>query len=140
MLLGAEQKIFKMDISSEPAQIHKVEEMLERFFSEVGLDREDIENLGIATTEIVNNAIHHGNRDDFQKKVHIEFKIDRRRVEISIRDDGNGFNPENVADPLEPENMFKENGRGIFIVKSLMDDIQYHFSPQGTQVVLIKYI
>jgi serine/threonine-protein kinase RsbW len=140
VLLEAEQKKFKMDISSEPSQILKVEEMLEHFFREAGLDKENVENLGIATTEIVNNAIHHGNRDDVQKKVHIEFKIDRRHVEISIRDDGNGFNPENIADPLEPENMFKESGRGIFIVKSLMDDIQYHFSPQGTQVVLIKYI
>lgn len=138
--MGAEQKYLKMEISSEPFQIHKVEEMLEHFFSEAGLEKEDIENLGIATTEIVNNAIHHGNRDDQLKKVYIEFKKYQSRVEISIRDDGSGFNPETIADPLEPENMFKESGRGIFIVRSLMDDVQYHFSPQGTQVVLVKYI
>jgi serine/threonine-protein kinase RsbW len=138
--LASGQNVFKMEISSEPLKIHEFEANLEHFFSEAGLEKEDIENLGIAATEIVNNAIHHGNRGDSGKKVHIEFKKYRRRVEITIRDDGYGFDPAAIADPLEPENMFKESGRGIFIVKSLMDDVQYHFSPKGTKVVLIKNI
>lgn len=131
---------YTMEIASDSHQIHNVEEMLERFLEQAGLSKEMIDNLAIATTEMVNNAIHHGNRNDHNKKVHISFKKRDRRIEICIRDYGCGFDPQNVADPLEPENMFKDSGRGIFIVKSLMDEVKYSFTKKGTKVVMVKYL
>jgi len=138
--LEAENYVFEMEIPSDPYQIHRVEENLEKFFRKSGLEETDIENIGIAATEMVNNAIHHGNRDDRKKKVYIKFIKLAHQIEIVIRDDGGGFDPNSIADPLDPENLFKESGRGIFIVKSLMDDVKFKFNQNGTEVTLIKYL
>jgi serine/threonine-protein kinase RsbW len=89
---------------------------------------------------MVNNAIHHGNRDDRNKKVYIKLIKRPHQIDIVIRDDGGGFDPNSIADPLDPENLFKESGRGIFIVKSLMDDVKFEFNQNGTEVTLIKHL
>jgi len=129
-----------MEIRSLPSQIHIVEEELEKFCHRVGLDEDSIENFGIATTEMVNNAIRHGNKSIERKKVHVKFEKMPSKMIVTVRDSGKGFKPDNVADPRAPENLYKESGRGIFIVKMLMDDVKFNFTAQGTEVVLIKNI
>ena len=129
-----------MDIQSMPSQIHVVEEALEKFGRDYGLSENDIEDFGIATTEMVNNAIRHGNGNDPSKFVHIKFYKSRNQMRVVVRDDGGGFDPEAIADPLEPENLYKESGRGIFIVRMLMDDVKFKFTDAGTEVILIKKI
>ena len=127
-----------MEIHSDPSEIHIVEEKLESFCKKAGLTEDDIENFGIATTEMVNNAIRHGNGSDPKKKVHISFEKKQSAMQVTVRDEGSGFEPDNVADPLDPENLYKDSGRGIFIVKMLMDDVQFHITDEGTKVVLLK--
>jgi len=129
-----------MDIRSTPSQIHVVEEALEKFGRDFDLSESDIEDFGIATTEMVNNAIRHGNRNDPSKMVHIKFYKTKNQVRVVVRDDGGGFDPEKIADPLQPENIYKESGRGIFIVRMLMDDVKFNFTEAGTEVILIKKI
>ncbi len=129
---------FEMVVKSKPSQIHAVEEELEKFGRKVGLSEDDIENFGIATTEMVNNAIRHGNKNDPSKTVTVKFQKSKSEMRVIVRDDGGGFDPDAVADPLEPENLFKESGRGIFIVRMLMDDVQFKFTKEGTEVILIK--
>ncbi len=135
------QKEMKMTmaIRSDPHEIHRVEKEMERFLTRAGLERDDIENLGIAVTEMVNNAIHHGNKNDRSKRVVLEFRRLSDRVEVVIEDCGGGFDPQSIADPLQPENLFKESGRGIFIVRALMDKLDFRFSDRGTRVTMIKY-
>lgn len=128
----------EIEILSDPSQIHVVEEKLEGFFHKEGLDQDTIENLGIATTEMVNNAIRHGNKGDEKQTVMVRFEKQPTFVKVTVYDKGKGFDPESLANPLDPENLFKDSGRGIFIVKSLMDDVQFEFTDEGTRVIMIK--
>jgi len=129
---------FKMLIPSVLEEITKVERMAEKAADKMKFNEEEKDSLAIAVTEAVNNAIIHGNKQDKNKKVHIKFEFEATRLVVSIKDEGKGFNPDKVSDPLAPENLLKESGRGIFIVSSLMDDIQYSFHKDGTQINLIK--
>jgi serine/threonine-protein kinase RsbW len=129
-----------MTIPSDPEKIQVVERRTERFATRIGLSEDDIDSLGIAVTEVVSNAIKHGNRGDISKKVHIEFILDDDKVKVVIRDEGKGFDPDDIANPLDPENLYKDSGRGIFIVKELMDDVKYRFHKKGTEIILIKNI
>lgn len=92
------------------------------------------DNLSIAVTEAVGNAIVHGNKKDPNKKVEIIFEIQNDQIQISVVDEGSGFNLEQLADPLDPDNVMKESGRGIFILKTLMDDVDFTFSAKGTTI------
>ena len=134
------KKVEKISIPSDPDKIQLVERKTERFATRIGLSEDDIDSLGIAVTEVVSNAIKHGNRGDISKKVHIEFTVEDRCVKVVIRDEGKGFDPDDIANPLDPENLYKDSGRGIFIVKELMDDVGYRFNKKGTEIILIKKI
>ncbi|MBN2410422.1 ATP-binding protein [candidate division KSB1 bacterium] len=132
------EKIIEIAIPSEPDKIHYVEAETEKLAKKLGFDEDTCDNLGIAVTEVVANAITHGNKKDKTKKVYIKYVFSDKVLKIHIRDEGRGFKPENIANPLEPENIYKESGRGIFIVNTLMDDVKYLFDRNGSEIILIK--
>lgn len=99
----------------------------------------DIDDIAIALTEAVSNAMIHGNKNDARKKIVIEISQKSDRMIMTVLDEGKGFDPNYVDNPLLPENLLKENGRGIFILKSLMDKIDYSSSNYNTQIKLVKY-
>jgi serine/threonine-protein kinase RsbW len=108
-----------------------------------GLDDDSQHWVGVAIRETVINAIKHGNRQDDQKLVTVEFAFRTEtspcQLVISVTDQGEGFVPEEVADPLAPENMLKSSGRGIFFMRSFMDDVVLRRTPEGgMQVQLVK--
>jgi serine/threonine-protein kinase RsbW len=93
--------------------------------------------------ESVINAIKHGNREDFTKMVTVEFAVtplvDPRELIVRVVDQGEGFEPEEVADPLAPENILKSSGRGIFFMRSFMDDVVLQRGAQGgMEVRMVK--
>jgi len=133
-------KVHQISIPSNVAKIIDVERFSGEVSDIVGFCEEDRDNLAIAVTEAVNNAIIHGNKYDESKKVVVTFYILRNGVKVSIKDEGGGFKPENITNPVLPENIFKEHGRGIFIVKSLMDDVEFKMDNNGTEVIMTKYI
>ena len=100
----------------------------------LGFDEDSMHWVGVAVRESVINAIKHGNQHDQSKMVYVDF---RSTVEpdgelvISVSDEGEGFEPEEVADPLAPENMLKSSGRGIFLMRSFMDDVALRKRPEG---------
>ena len=100
-----------------------------------GLDDEALHWVGVAVRESVINAIKHGNKGDEHKHVHVEFTpLDAGRpsgIVIRVRDEGLGFDPEMVADPLAPENLLRSSGRGIFLIRSFMDDVSLQRAPEG---------
>ena len=100
-----------------------------------GLDEDAIHWVGVAVRESVINAIKHGNRLDEAKQVTIEFAFvpSRHPTELVVRviDQGEGFEVQEVADPLAPENLLKSSGRGIFFMRSFMDDVQLLKVPEG---------
>ncbi len=129
----------KFVLPSDSTQIVTVEEELGKFCTKHHLKQDVIDDLGIATTEMFNNAIKHGNQSSMQKHVWVTLKIFRDRVQVDICDEGRGFDPNKIDDPLRPENLYKESGRGIFIVKNLMDKVDFSFECNGTTVSLTKY-
>jgi serine/threonine-protein kinase RsbW len=95
--------------------------------------------IGIAVREAVANAIKHGNRQDPGKQVEVEVAVEAEDVVIRIQDEGAGFDPEQVADPLATENLLRPDGRGIFYMKKFMDGIDYRALPHGgTEVTMRK--
>lgn len=101
----------------------------------VGLDEEALHWVGVALRESVINAIKHGNQYDGAKRVFVEFEAVARdqisELLISVRDQGEGFDPEAIADPLAPENLLKSSGRGIFLIRRFMDEVHLERARQG---------
>jgi serine/threonine-protein kinase RsbW len=93
--------------------------------------------ISMALREALANAIKHGNREDPSRRVAVTLEFEGDLFRMTIRDEGVGFRPDTVANPLAPENRLKSSGRGIFYMKTFMDDVRYDFSG-GTQVVLEK--
>jgi serine/threonine-protein kinase RsbW len=109
----------------------------------VGFDEDSMHWVGVAIRESVINAIKHGNRNDAGKMVHVDFITshdpENAGLTISVRDEGEGFEPKEVADPLAPENMLKSSGRGIFLIRSFMDDVQLMKGAEGgMEVRMVK--
>ncbi|HEY8550054.1 MAG TPA: ATP-binding protein [Vicinamibacterales bacterium] len=100
-----------------------------------GLDEDATHWVGVAVRESVINAIKHGNRFDEGKFVTIEFRLEPpdapTELVVSVIDQGEGFEVEDVADPLAPENLLKSSGRGIFFMRSFMDDVSLQRRPEG---------
>ena len=101
----------------------------------VGFDEDSRHWVCVAIRESVINAIKHGNRNDTSKHVFVEFEtaphIEPPKLMICVRDEGEGFDPETIADPLAPENLLKSGGRGIFLIRSFMDEVMLLRAPEG---------
>jgi serine/threonine-protein kinase RsbW len=100
-----------------------------------GLDDDARHWVGVAVREAVINAIKHGNGEDERKRVHVEFTMlngdTPPGIAIRVRDEGPGFDPESIPDPLAPENVLKSSGRGIFLIRNFMDELQLRRAPEG---------
>ena len=108
-----------------------------------GLDEDAVHWIGVAVRESVINAIKHGNREDYGKLVTIEFSITPPAAPtefiVRVLDEGEGFEPQEVADPLAPENILKSSGRGIFFMRSFMDDVVLRRASEGgMEVRMVK--
>src|SRR5215472_13263154 len=110
----------------------------------VGLDDDAAHWVGVAIRESVINAIKHGNRNDATKRVFVEFETTLQQVPelmIRVRDQGDGFDPEEIANPLAPENLLKSSGRGIFLIRNFMDDVQLQRAPEGgMEIRMVKRV
>ncbi len=132
-------KTYKLTLSSQLEKIEEAALFIEKALINLHYCPENRDNVVIAATEAVTNAIIHGNKKDPGKTVQITVEGLKDRIVIHVKDQGKGFCPRAIHDPLAPENIMRENGRGILILKSLMDDIVYNFSSKGTEVILTKY-
>ncbi len=132
-------KSFVLELPSQTDKIEEAAFFVENALKNLAFDPDERDNVVIAATEAISNAIIHGNKNNPQKKVTIVVKGLADRIEIHVRDEGNGFEPGKLANPLAPENLLRESGRGIFILKSLMDKIDYRFLSTGTEIVLTKF-
>ena len=109
------------------------------FLSRSGITEDAAFGIDMAVREAVTNAIVHGNRQDENKTVDVTLKSSPDAVEISVHDQGAGFNPEDVPDPTAEENILKASGRGIFFMRSFMDEVNWLIRPEGgTTVRMLK--
>ncbi|MFZ1080763.1 MAG: ATP-binding protein [Candidatus Kryptoniota bacterium] len=123
-------------INDRKTAFKEVEGKLERIFGTLHLSESDKHNLLVSATEAMNNAMSHGNRNDPAKKVMLDVDYGNDEVTLIVEDEGDGFNPKDLADPLLPENLLKPSGRGIHIMKSLMDSVVFEFTPHGTRTIM----
>jgi serine/threonine-protein kinase RsbW len=132
----------RLEISSAFEMLDFVQLVSDHIGRDVGLDDDAIHWVGVAIRESVINAIKHGNQNDSSKHVFVEFEAPERGIpelRVRIRDQGAGFDPETVADPLAPENLLKGSGRGIFLIRQFMDDVQLQRAPEGgMEIRMIK--
>lgn len=105
--------------------------------AEYGFDQQDIFAVHLALEEAFLNALKHGNKMNPNKKVYIEYLITPEKFDISIKDDGSGFDPAVVPDPREGENLYKSSGRGLLLMQSYMDTVE--FNKAGNCVHMIKF-
>jgi serine/threonine-protein kinase RsbW len=130
------QSKFVLVLDSKPKEIMKVEGFLERLNERLHLEETKYNKLLVATTEAVNNGILHGNKRDPKKKVILTCEIHHREIIIHVQDEGPGVDPDKLPDPLAEENLLRENGRGVFLMRSLMDDVKFTGIPGGSIVVM----
>src|SRR3954469_18208943 len=128
------QHIIRLEFSSAFEMLDFVQVVSDHLARGIGLDEDALHWVSVAIRESVINAIKHGNKSDASKHVFVEFETVMATVpelSIRVRDQGEGFDPEQVANPLDPENLLKSSGRGIFLIRNFMDDVQLQRAPEG---------
>ena len=139
--MTAEAGIVEVTLESTLKNVEVAEELTQRVCATAGFDEEDQHKIEMAVHESVINAVAHGNKHDARKKVRVRFEIHKDRLEIRIRDEGAGFDPGSVADPLANENLLKVSGRGIFLIRAFMDEFRVEsVRGSGTEVTMVKRI
>lgn len=117
--------LYEIKLPSNPASIAEVENLIERTCSELKVNEDLFGNILISVTEGVNNAILHGNKGDLATFVTLSILSNDAWICFRVQDQGTGFDPDSIPDPTAPENLLKENGRGIFLMKSLSDNLVF---------------
>jgi len=136
--MAAEVPQVHLAIGSQFENIELVQIVVEESLRKLDLDDATAHSIGLAVREAVANAIKHGNQQDPDKQVEIGFGVEQGEVVIEVTDQGAGFDLLEVKDPLNPDNLLRPNGRGIFFMNSFMDAIDYSFKPEGGTVVTLR--
>ncbi len=131
-------KKYNKKIISDPDLLPEVEEFVIGIARENNIDEEHFTNIALSVAEAASNSVLHGNKLDKNKFVTIEVNVDQneKSMTVVIKDQGKGFNIEKVPDPTAPENILKESGRGIHIMRSFLTDLKYNFTESGTETIL----
>jgi len=135
----AEEKYY-LEIESDPNNLITVEEFINYFAKDLGLDDDKLSALLLAVTEATTNAIIHANKSNREKLVQITAEVIDGNLYVIIKDEGPGFQPEEVPDPTDPENLLKDSGRGLYLMRIYMDDLRYKITPEGTETILVLNI
>jgi serine/threonine-protein kinase RsbW len=135
----------RLQIPSLFDMVDLVQVLSDRMGQLAAFDEDAVHWVGVAVRESVINAIKHGNRNDAGKHVFVEFETsmpsEAPELTISVRDQGDGFDPELIANPLDPENLLKSSGRGIFLIRNFMDDVQLRRAPEGgMEIRMVKRV
>ena len=126
-------------LESTLASVDQAEEIVMREAAKAGFDEDDQHQIGMAVRECTVNAVVHGNRYNKNKKVHLEIERSSTGMTVTIGDEGDGFDLASLPDPLAPENLLRQSGRGLLLIRAFMDDLDLHPRPGGgTEVRLVK--
>ena len=137
--MTAQQRVsYRMESTLE--SVNKAEEMADQAALQAGFDEDTRGGISMSVREAMINAVLHGNAYDPAKRVNLSFEQARDGLVITITDEGKGLDPAEVPDPLAPENLLKQSGRGIFLMRAFMDDVRFRKLDTGTEITLIKRI
>jgi len=130
------EKKYHLEIESDPNNLITIEEFVNYFAMDLNLGEEKLSALLLSVTEAVTNAIKHGNKGDKSKIVTIDVNVLSETLQIIVKDQGQGFDPSLVPDPTEPDNLLKDSGRGLYLMKVYMSDLRFNITPDGTEAII----
>lgn len=135
----ADSDALQLSIPSSYDAMEKVAAMIEQAGARSRISEDDEVDLMISVMEAVNNAIQHGNKEDASKQVHIRIEAEPGRLVCWVEDEGAGFDPDAVPDPLSPDNLLNPSGRGILMMREFMDNVEFLAGESGTSVKMSKH-
>ena len=127
-------------LSSTMESVGEVEAAADKLAAEAGLDEDERFHVTMAVREAAVNAVLHGNEYDPAREIAVGLENTGKALVITIADEGKGFIPELVPDPLAEENLLRGTGRGIFLIRSLMDEVHFRQLHPGTELTLVKHL
>jgi serine/threonine-protein kinase RsbW len=136
------QKRYELILESDLNEVRRVEGFVKTICQEHHFEKNFVHDVMLLITEATNNAIIHGNKFDKTKRARLLCIIENGYLTIEVSDEGEGFNPQTLPNPLDPENLLKPSGRGVFLIKNFAENVEYDFSSQGTTLkmrVAIRY-
>ena len=131
-------QVIHLDLPSSTHVVYVIDAVISEIVSDIGFDKEASEQINLAVIEAAMNAIKHGNNEDSSKRTRFEFILNQEQLTVVVEDQGAGFNREKVADPLDPTNLLKSSGRGIFLMETCMDSVTYEASGRIVRMVKTK--
>lgn len=129
---------YRMDSTLE--SVNQAEEVATKIATKAGFNEEDVNRISMAVREAAVNAVLHGNAYDPAKKVTFGFENTGETLVVTVSDEGKGLKPEAIPDPLAPENLLKQSGRGIFLIRAFMDEVRIRTLEPGTEITMIKNV
>lgn len=132
------EQFHQLRIPSNRKNIHRVEDFFRSVNESYGLSDEKLHALLVAVTEAVNNGIIHGNKNDETKNVTVTCGLDAGLLTVKIRDEGTGFDPSSLSNPLEEQNLLSTGGRGVFLMRAFMESVDYNAA--GNEVTMVMRI
>jgi serine/threonine-protein kinase RsbW len=127
-------------LNSTMESVSEVEAAADKLAEDAGLDEDERFRIGMAVREAAVNAVLHGNEYDPAKQIAVSLENTGKSLVISIADQGKGLDPDTLPDPLAPENLLRGTGRGIFLIRSFMDEVHFRQLHPGTELTLIKHL
>ena len=127
---------YHLEINSDPNNLITVEEFVNYFCKDINLADDLLANVLLAVTEATTNAIIHANKCDHSKIVTVDAWVEDSKLVVKVKDEGEGFDPGKIPDPTEPENLLKDSGRGVYLMRVYMDNIEYNRTDSGTETIL----
>jgi len=131
------EKTYTKEFISDPDILVDVEKFVTDVADEQNFSDDVKTGLTLSVAEATANAIVHGNKLDPNKIVLVKMIVEDDKVTVIIKDEGSGFDLDSIPDPTTPENLLKDSGRGIHIMKTFLHDLQYNFTEDGTEVILV---
>jgi len=126
-------------LPSELSTVDAIEAKSEEFARKAGFDEDTASQISMISREAAANAVLHGNRKDPNKRVRAKFSLTSENLTIQVADEGEGFDSSAIPDPLSPEGLLKPSGRGIFLMRAIMDEVNFRQLNPGTEITLVKH-
>ena len=138
--MGGTPTSITFTLESSLDSVNRIEQAAEEMARKAGLDEDETYRVTMAVREAAVNAVLHGNAYDAEKSVTASFEASPEALTIRIADQGKGLDPDGLPDPLAPENLLRGSGRGIFLIRSFMDEVHFRQLQPGTELTLIKHL
>jgi serine/threonine-protein kinase RsbW len=136
--MTAKRVVYKLDSTLD--SVNEAEQKASKLATESGLDEDEVQRVEMAVREAAVNAVYHGNAYDPNKKMTLALERTPESLIITVADEGKGLEEKEIPDPLAPENLLKPHGRGIFLIRSFMDEVRIRRLEPGTEITLIKHV